>query len=1007
MLKHPQYTRQRFQVLLQQVQKRIYGDCQLIESLQVSGPVDRITCSQAQQLEYSPASVGMLLGPNWATYWFKAQATVPAAWAGSRVDLLWETGGEACLWIDGRSIQGLNSRIRDPRTEARLINRAEPDQTISFTVEAACNSMFGLRSGSGLVEETGPVTPYALTRADIARFDEQVWRLYHDLKLLVDLEAGLSTDGQDPSWAGRLLGELNRVCNLIDLDDRTTWPAAQAIIDELYQHRNGTHAHELSAIGHAHIDTAWLWPLAETYRKCVRTFSTALRLMDEYPQYKFACSQAFQYRWIKRRNPDLYSRIKAAHQRGQWVPVGGTWIEPDCNLPSGESLCRQFLMGQRYFEAEFGRRCREFWNPDVFGYNGQLPQIMRQAGITRFLTQKLSWNRFNAPRHHTFTWRGVDGSEVLAHFPPADTYNAMADVAEFRRHVSKHKDHDRSREAFMLFGYGDGGGGPTRVMLENIKRAGDLQGLPRVTMRSSEEFFDRLQADCQDLPMCIGELYFELHRGTYTTQAAIKRGNRKGEWLLHDLDLAAALAHRLSKSYEFPSEPLHELWAMLLLNQFHDILPGSSIDQVNEQARREYEQLQQDGSALCRQAQDALASALSEQSKVDTSVQSPWNTLGVERCEVTATPDGSLTKVSCPSCGIGQTVQLQQAVALMQTSHDRWTMSNRHLQAEITAAGSIVSLIHLASRRQCLADAANVLEIYDDQPANWDAWDIEPSALETGKPCPPAHEAAVHLQNDLRVELRFERRVGKASTMTQMIRLDADSPRLEVHSRINWQENHRMLKAAFPVQVLATDATYEMQYQAVQRPTHYTNSYDLAKYEVPGHRFVDLSEHGFGVALLSESKYGFNTIDNVMRMTLLRATCLPDPMADRGEHGFAYALYPHQGDWRDGGVVAEAMRFNNPVRWLSGTLPQRSFFTVDDPNLILDSIKRTEDSRGLLLRLYEAHGGRGVARLTCGLPFSEARYCNILEDPGDSLQLRDGAMDVTYQPHQLISIILR
>ncbi len=1008
MLKHPQYTRQRFQVLLQQVQSRIYSDCQSISELQVSGPVDRITFRQAQELEYRPADVGMALGPNWATYWFKAQATVPAAWAGSRVDLLWETGGEACLWIDGRSIQGLNSRIRDPRTEARLIDKAEPDQTISFQIEAACNSMFGLRSGGGLVEESSKVTPYALTRADIARFDEQAWRLYHDLKLLVDLEAGLAADGQEPAWAGRLLSELNRVCNLIDLDDRSTWPAAQAVIDELYQHRNGTHAHELSAIGHAHVDTAWLWPLDETYRKCVRTFSTALRLMQEYPDYKFACSQAFQYRWIKQRNPDLYSRIKEAFNRGQWIPVGGTWIEPDCNLPSGEALCRQFLLGQRFFESEFGRRCREFWNPDVFGYNGQLPQIMRQAGITRFLTQKLSWNHFNAPRHHTFTWRGVDGSEVLAHFPPADTYNAMADVAEFRRHVSQHKDHDRSSEAFMLFGYGDGGGGPTRVMLENIKRAGDLQGLPRVMMRSSEEFFDRLQADCRDLPVCVGELYFELHRGTYTTQAAIKRGNRKGEWLLHDLDLAAALADRLNKSYEFPVEPLYELWALLLLNQFHDILPGSSIDQVNDQARRDYERLQRDGTALCEQAQGALAAALSSgKTRNVASAHSPWNTLGAERCEVTVTPDGSLAKVSCPSCGIGELAQPQQPVTLAQKGDDRWTLSNRLLQAEVTAAGSIVSLIHLASGRQCLAGPANVLEIYDDQPAKWDAWDIEPSALETGKACPPAHEAAVNLQSDLRVELRFERRVGKSSTMTQIIRLDADSQRLEIHSRINWQENNRMLKAAFPLQVLATDATYEMQYHTVQRPTHYSTSYDLAKYEVPGHRFADLSEHGFGVALLSESKYGFNTIDNVIRMTLLRATCIPDPQADRGEHRFAYALYPHLGDWRDGGVVAEAMRFNNPVRWLPATLPPGSFFAVDDPNLILDTIKRSEDGQGLLLRLFEAHGGRGVARLTSSLPFREALSCNILEDPGEKLTLSDSGLDLPYKPHQLINIILR
>ena len=428
-------------------------------------------------------------------------------------------------------------------------------------------------------EAVAPAPPFRLERCALARFDREAWALSRDLDVLVAL---MSEADLDDAWRGELLRELNRFCNVWDPADRATWLRARAVLGPLLkERRNATRTHQITAIGHAHIDTAWLWPLEETFRKCVRTFATQLRLMERYPDYRFACSQAQQYAWIRDRAPGLWARIRERIAAGQWLAVGGTWIEPDCNLPAGESLVRQFLYGQRFFEHELGRRARVFWNPDVFGYNGQLPQIMRGAGIEGFLTQKLSWNRFNPPEHHTFRWVGIDGSAVLAHFPPADTYNAEATVPELRRAARDFKDHALSARSLLVFGWGDGGGGPTAQMLETLARVGDLQDVPRTTIGHPEAFFAALAAEAQ-WPEVVGELYLEYHRGTYTTQARTKRASRRAERALHDAELLAAVADA-----PWPREELDGAWRTLLLNHFHDILPGSSIGEVHARAERD------------------------------------------------------------------------------------------------------------------------------------------------------------------------------------------------------------------------------------------------------------------------------------------------------------------------------------------------------------------------------------------------------------------------------------
>jgi alpha-mannosidase len=954
-IRHVEYTRGRLARTSERLRARIYPETRAVDSIDVSEQVDRISFEEATRIPLRPASPGEQFGPLWATYWLRVRATVPEEWRGRRVELLFVSNSEAALWRDGVVVQGLNTGGAGERPDAVIGDPAEPGP-VELWIELACNGMFGRR--------TSARAEAILDRCELALFDPEAWRLSFDFETLRALEA---EPGLDPSWAGLLRSELNRFCTEGD----------QAILAALYEHRNGTRAHELAAIGHGHLDTAWLWPLAETYRKAVRTLASQTRYMDEYPEYRFAFSQAQQYAWIEQRNADLWRRIREKVASGQIVPVGGSWVEPDCNIPSGESLLRQFVHGQRFFEDELGVRCREFWSPDAFGYCGQMPQLMRSAGLTRFLTQKLSWNRFNRPEHHTFVWQGVDGSEVLAHFPPADTYNSEVSVPELRRVVRDYKDHDQGATSLLVFGHGDGGGGPTKDMLETLRRASDLQGLPRTRMATSDEFFSALEAEPADRPVVVGELYFEYHRGVYTSQAFVKRMNRRCEQALHDAEFLAC-----ARGGEYPRAELDRLWRLLLLQQFHDILPGSSIRLVYEDAACDFAAVEAGAEAICGLG--------------DT----PVNTIGFSRREVVSDPTGQLRVVEAGPYADGLIVEAADAVRV-----DGLTLENAHLRVRLGPDGSVESVVERSSGREALAAPGNRLELYDDRPNDFDAWDIDPFHLETRQDCEPADSCEVVVDGPLRAEIAFERRLGDRSSMRQVVRLDAGSGRLEFHTTVDWHESHRLLKVCFPLEVRAPFATYETPFGYAERPTHYSTSFDAARYEVPGHRFADLSEHGFGAALLTDSKYGYSCYGNELRISLLRSPKSPDPDADMGSHAFAYALVPHAGGWREAGVLAEAVRFNAPLRWTAG-VGRRPFAEVDR-GLVLDTVKRADRSDAHILRLYEPYAGRGTARIRLGVPLHEARLANALEEETDEVAIEDDVLVLPYRPHQVLTVVVR
>ncbi len=1012
MARHPDETRRRLAQAASRLRSLVHPESIAPDSLTVSERAGREGWEAGQRLSYRRAELGEEFGPEWATYWFRIEVTVPEAWGGARVDLLWDSGSEATLWRGGEVLQGLYSGWRALRTVAPVLERATGGELVELAVEMACNSWAGddpdpapgvdpalaarYRLGRTWSEaEAAPRTASGwarLERCVLARFDPDAWRLLWDLETLRRLEAE-GARGLDADWAGTLLGELNRFCNVWEARERGTWDAAGAILAELLA-REGPHPrHRTFAVGHAHVDTAWVWPMAETRRKLVRTTANQLALIDRYPGYRFAASSAQHYAWLEEDDPELYSRVLEAIAAGRWEVVGGSWVEPDCNLPDGESLIRQLLVGQRWFEEHFGSRCTIYWSPDTFGHNGQMPQILRQCGIQRFVTQKLSWNQFTRPPHDSFVWRGIDGSEVLAHLPPVGTYNAELEPDELRRAVAAFRDHDRSNASLILFGHGDGGGGPTPEMLESAARVADLRGLPLVERSTAERFFDAVAERADELATISGQLYFEYHRGTYTSQSQTKLGNRAGERALHEAEAAAAIAWAGGVA-AYPAAELAELWPQLLRNQFHDILPGTSLGGVHATAQAEQRSVREAATGLRDRAAAALGGA-------EPGDGAPLNLEGFERRDVLAAPSGRLAMYACPAFGFGAAVEPESEVRL-ETDGDLVRLDNGVLSAELDRGGRLLSLL-LADGREALSGPAD-LELYEDRPTAFDAWELEPYHEQTRAECPPAERMEIAIEDPLRVEIAFARRVGESTALEQRVRLDAGSSRLEFRCRVDWRERHRILKACFPLRVRAASATYGAQFGVHVLSTHRNTDADLAHFEVPALGFADLGEHGFGAAVLSPTNYGFSATDDALRLSLLRSPTDPDPEADQGEHELAFALLPHRGDWRDAGVARAATAFASLPPWVAGARPGGPFAHVDSPDLTLDTLKRGEDGEALVLRLHESHGGRGTARVRLAADVKRATRANALEDPGREVEFGPDGIGVDYRPFEIITL---
>ena len=967
---------------------------------------------------FEPFAVGDAWGPLWDTTWFHVTGAVPADWAGRDCALMVHLGysgisgfgAEGQVWIDGQPSQGVGPNHQ----EVRVASPAAGGETLDLLIEAAANpSTPSQDPGPLLLAEPNGEPQLTLRRCHLAVVDREVEALVRDWNLVRELSTHL-----DPERADACAAALERACACVEsgIDDESVRKARAALASQLGSADPGRARTHL-AVGNSHLDTAWLWPLRETHRKAARTFSTAATLLESEPDYRFAASQPQQFEWIRDEHPGLWERLQAHVAAGRFDVVGAMWVEPDCNVPSGESLVRQVVYGKRFFREEFGVDARGLWLPDVFGYSAALPQILAQAGVDWFLTQKISWNDTNRFPHHTFWWEGIDGTRIFSHFPPADTYTGNLSVANLH-HAERNFAQQEIRDlSIYLYGHGDGGGGPDRDVLERAQRLRDLHGVGRVELTTATDALARIRAEGEDdeLPVWVGEIYLEFHRGTYTTHGAVKKGNRQLEVALREAEIWALAARDLA-GLEVPAAGLERAWKKLLLHQFHDILPGTSIHWVYRETAEDHGAVRTTTDGIRHASLDAIASRVEiGDAKRPVLVT---NGLSFARDEVIEF-DGELHRVTTPPLGwaVHDLARPAAEDSPPVACGERW-MDNGLLRVEWDEAGLLRSLRHLATGREAIAPgrAANLLQLMEDHPAPWDAWDIERRAFDTAVDLTDVDVLEWIERSEMRATLRVVRSFG-SSRIEQEIRLTRGCGRLEVHCCVDWQENHKLLKVAFPLDVRATTARHEIQFGHVERPTHENTSWDAARYETCAHSWVDLSEDGFGVALLNDCKYGHDVRGNVIRLSLLRAPTWPDPLADRGQHRFAYALYPHAGPPTSGGVIAEAHAFNAPLRArpiqpsddAARTLPARhSLLEADDPGIVVAALKPADDGDGRIVRLHESFGSRRSVRLRSP-GTAQAERVDLLEQATDAepLPVVDGTIELDLRPFELVTLRLR
>jgi alpha-mannosidase len=989
----PELTRARARRLLDaHLRPAVHGPCQALDvsALHVHG--EPIGVAQARAGTFVPFAVGDAWGAAWDTTWFRMRGVVPAEWAGEEVvgriglGYAGQTGfgAEALLWRGDEPVQG----ISPDHDEVVAARPARGGEDVDLLIEAAANPHIDQRAATWplLMPDPGGVPLLVLRRAELCVVRRDVEALCRDMELVLDMTGVL-----EPKRArtGALVEALRRACKLVDAENlRESVPAAREPLDDALQTRGAPRRHRVIAQGHAHIDTAWLWPVRETRRKCARSFSTVLALMDEDPDFRFAASQMLHYAWMRDHHPSLYARIRERIAQGRWEATGGMWVESDCNVASAESLVRQVLHGTLFAIEELHVQPRVGWLPDTFGFPGTLPQILAEAGMHSFMTQKISWNDTNRFPHSTFWWEGIDGSRVLTHMPPVATYNGDAGAGEILRSETDFLDQGVSSQSLYLVGLGDGGGGPTRGMIDRLRRLRDVDGLPTVEQGTSADFFDSVvREDGDRLATWSGELYLERHRGVFTSQARIKRDNRLAERLLREAETWSAL--RPGGLTAYPAAQLDDAWKLTLLHQFHDILPGSSIRWVYEEAARDHAHVH----AAAHQAIDIALQAIVE--SVDTGgMRDPavvFNAATAERTEVVDV-EGTPRLVTVP--GLGYTVIERDATPHEPQVHTTdHSMENELLRVTWDDSGLLVSVYDKQARREVLQEGrrGNVLQIFRDHPTDYDAWEVDADDLRTPEEITACESIEVVEQHPLRAAVRVVRRHG-ATTSTQTMVLRAGSRRLDVHTVVDWQETHRLLKVAFPVDVRAPHACYDAGFGHHRRPTHENTSWDAAQFEVPAHRFADLSEQGYGVALLNDSRHGYDVRGGTLRLTLLRAPTAPDPQADRGRHEFTYALLPHPGDLVEGGVIDEAERMDIPLRVVAttvhaGELPaSASLLRVESAggaHVAVTAVKKAERGEALVVRVCEVGGGHGHAHVSPHAMHGNAARCDLLERPDD------------------------
>jgi alpha-mannosidase len=1052
------FVLERTRKTLEELERQMFTSSMKIEAIQIKeGNFANPREADADASEWKAFAPGSKWGGRDIHVWFRTTFQMPDALDGKIAVLKLQTGAvgwdatnpQLILYINGELVQGIDVNHTEVILEHSAVKGTE------YQID--------LHAWSGMKESQNDLI---LT---ISALNEHVKDLWFDLHVPMKVAELLPEEDKNRV---DILNALNSTINLLDLRKpgsgefhESVSQAIDHIRTEFYEKLCGHSDVIATCVGHTHIDVAWLWTLAQTREKTARSFSTVLKLMEEYPEYIFMSSQPQLYKFLKEDHPEVYEKVKKRIQEGRWEPEGAMWVEADCNLTSGESLVRQVLFGTRFFEQEFGAKNEILWLPDVFGYSAALPQILIKSGIRYFMTTKISWNQFNKLPYDTFMWKGIDGTEILTHFITArdylkeglnkhsvfsnhfTTYNGYLNPSQVMGAWQRYQQKNINNDVLISFGHGDGGGGPTIDMLENARRLSKgIPGSPRVKMGNSLDYFRKLEktaGSSKYLPKWVGELYLEYHRGTYTSMAKNKRYNRKSELLYQDVELLSSFNSILGGGY--PQERINQGWETILLNQFHDIIPGSSIYEVYEDSHKQYEEVLSNGKDLLNTALKSVVNniQLKDQSLI------VFNTLSFKRNDVVLfeLPEGMQSYEIIDSKGSivpFQTVKEEEKTKALVYVEDipakgyksfrireaaknhadsgspsltvsKSLMENRFFRMELDSKGAIASLFDKRSNRQVLMnkEKGNRILAFEDRPMAHENWDIDIYYQEKMWEVDDVQSMEVIEEGPVRGVLRITRRFLDSTIVQDMI-LYNDIPRIDFRTHIDWKEERILLKAAFPVDVHSDKATFEIQFGNVERPTHWNTSWDLARFEVCAQKWVDLSEDGYGVSLMNDCKYGHDIRDGHLRLTLLKSGIEPNPKADKGEHEFTYSLYPHQGDWKQGNTVQMAYSLNVPLYAaisganVNGALPDTvSMMHVDCDNVIIDTVKKAEDSNEIVVRMYECFNRRSNVTFSCFRDLEEAMECSLMEKPLAKVPVQGGQFSFEIKPYEIKTFLLK
>jgi len=966
-------------VLTERVRPAIHSARVPLEIAAHQLPGEPIAPAEGLALDFQPFTAGSAWGPAWGTTWFRVRGEVPAEWGGKKVEALIDLGfdinmpGFQCEALvyrpDGTPVKSIN-----PRNQWVPVD-AVAGHPVELFLEGAANPVLldyhpFLPTQEGDIRTSSPEPLYRVRHMDLAVFEPEVFDLSLDLEVLIELQAELP---ETSPRRMRILQALDNALDVLDLQRIVeTAGDARAQLAEVLASPADASAHRIAAIGHAHIDSAWLWPVRETIRKVARTTSSMTALIDEQPDFLYGMSSAQQYAWIKEHRPEVFERVRAAVADGRFLPLGGMWVESDTVMPTGESIVRQFSHGQRFFEREFGIRSKGVWLPDSFGYSPALPQLMRRAGFEWFFTQKISWNQRNVFPHHSFLWEGIDGSRMFTHFPSMDTYNSQLSGMEVAKASRQFKENRVATMSIAPVGWGDGGGGTTREMTGKAARLADLEGSAKVEWKHPDAFFDDAKAELTDPAVWVGELYLELHRGTLTSQHATKSLHRWAEQALIEAELwAATAAVRLGTEYDF--EEFDRLWQLVLLHEFHDILPGTSIAWVHREAVEVLSQVLTDAEGLSDVARQALAGEGDRALVFTPTSVGGGRALGSRALEAGA----QAVEVALPEVSLSEV-------------DGGYRLENDLVIVTISPEGLITSAIDKATGREAIpaGKPANLFQLHQDFPNMWDAWDIDRYYKNRVDDLTAVSSFSASVVDGAAV-VKVTREFSQ-STIAQTIVLPAGSRTVMLRNDIDWHETEKLLKLAFPLDVFARETLAETQFGFQRRVTHVNTSWEAAKFETSMHRFVLAQEDdGFGVALVNDSIYGFDTsrdvdgddVTTTVRLSLLRAPRFPDPDTDHGHHEIEVGLVIGA----DAEIAtAEGIKLNAPATVVRGGNEVEPLVSVTGAGIIVSSVKLADDRSGdVIVRVYESLGRRTTGTLSVAFEHTGIREVSLIEDDLD------------------------